>query len=168
MAEARRGPEVFQSGCLTLQKLKANGTQRVEVRYQQVNVNEGGQALVTETVSQRRRGSRKTGRVPRMNGEPIEKRRGWLKNNNPAGDFTKASRCVAEPSRAALSVPPRSREASLPAARPAEHGATDAGETRPKPRANWKHGAYSQQAREDRRQLRMARRVLVELPGRVR
>lgn len=46
--------------CLALQKLKQGGTQRVEVRYQQVNVNEGGQAVVTERVNGR--GSRKPGR----------------------------------------------------------------------------------------------------------
>ena len=28
--------------------------------------------------------------------KPHEKRRGWLKNNNPPGDFTKAPRCGAK------------------------------------------------------------------------
>ncbi len=27
---------------------------------------------------------------------PLAKRRGWLKNNNPPGDFSKASRCGAK------------------------------------------------------------------------
>lgn len=49
--------EAFHGACLTLQKLQQGGTQRVEVRYQQVTVNEGGQAVVTERAS--RRGSRK-------------------------------------------------------------------------------------------------------------
>jgi len=38
--------EVFQSGCLTLQKLKTGGRQHVVVQHQQVNVGSGGQAIV--------------------------------------------------------------------------------------------------------------------------
>jgi hypothetical protein len=56
---AARMMEVFQAGCLTLLKLKTGGTQRVDVRYQQVNVATGGQAVVAGQV---RRGSRKGGR----------------------------------------------------------------------------------------------------------
>jgi hypothetical protein len=52
--------EVFQSGCLTVQKLKTGGRQHVIVQYQQVNVGPGGQALVTGRV---RRGSRKGRRI---------------------------------------------------------------------------------------------------------
>src|SRR5438309_898548 len=40
-AVARRF-EVYQSGCLTLLKLKTKGRQRVVVQYQQVNVGDGG------------------------------------------------------------------------------------------------------------------------------
>ena len=50
--------EVYQKACLTLQKLKNRGTQRVEVQYQQVNVGPGGQALVAGRVG---RGSGKRG-----------------------------------------------------------------------------------------------------------
>ena len=49
--------EAFQSGCLTLQKLQHGGTQRAEVRYQQVNGAEGGYSVVTERVSGSRWGS---------------------------------------------------------------------------------------------------------------
>jgi hypothetical protein len=38
--------EVFQSGCLTLQKLKTGGRQHVVVQHQHVNVGSGGQAVV--------------------------------------------------------------------------------------------------------------------------
>lgn len=51
--------EVYQSGCLTLQKLKTGGTQRVVVQYQQVNVEPGGQAVVAGTLAG---GSRTRGR----------------------------------------------------------------------------------------------------------
>jgi hypothetical protein len=54
--------EVYQSACLTLLKLKAKGRQRVVVQYQQVNVGQGGQAVVAGRVG---RGSRKRGRDPK-------------------------------------------------------------------------------------------------------
>ena len=55
--------EVYQKACLTLQKLKNRGTQRVEVQYQQVNVRPGGKALVAGHVGGglRRRGGGKNG-----------------------------------------------------------------------------------------------------------
>jgi hypothetical protein len=52
--------EELQNVCLVLQKLKTKGTQRVVVQYQQVNVNEGGQAVVAGKVGARvRRGPRR-------------------------------------------------------------------------------------------------------------
>jgi hypothetical protein len=44
---AARMFEAYQSGCLTLQKLQTRGQQHVIVQHQQVNVAEGGQAIVT-------------------------------------------------------------------------------------------------------------------------
>ena len=56
---AARMIDVYQNGCLVLQKLKTKGTQRVVVQYQQVTVNEGGQAVVAGRVGARvRRGTR--------------------------------------------------------------------------------------------------------------
>ena len=43
---AARLIDAYQSGCLTLQKLKTKGTQRVVVQHQQVHVGDGGQAVV--------------------------------------------------------------------------------------------------------------------------
>src|SRR5438046_798293 len=51
--------EVYQSGCLTLHKLKTGGTQRILVQQQQVNVGQGGRAVVAGTVT---RGSRTRGK----------------------------------------------------------------------------------------------------------
>ena len=49
--------DVYQNACLVLQKLETKGTQRVVVQYQQVNVNEGGRAVVAGKVGARvRRG----------------------------------------------------------------------------------------------------------------
>jgi len=56
---AARVFEVYQSACLTLQKLKTKGQQHVVVSYQQVNVAPGGKALVAGRVG---RGSRRRGR----------------------------------------------------------------------------------------------------------
>ena len=53
---AARMMEVYQAACLTLQKLKTRGQQRVLVQYQQVTVEHGGQAVVAGRVG---RGSRK-------------------------------------------------------------------------------------------------------------
>lgn len=53
---AARMMDVYQAGCLTLQKLKSGGTQRVEVQYQQVNVGAGGQAVVACGGSRSKRG----------------------------------------------------------------------------------------------------------------
>ncbi len=53
---AARMFEVYQSGCLTLLKLKTRGRQHVVVQHQQVNVGSGGQALVAGRLS---RGSRR-------------------------------------------------------------------------------------------------------------
>jgi hypothetical protein len=50
---AARMIDVYQNGCLVLQKLKTKGTQRVVVQYQQVNVNEGGQAVVAGKIGAR-------------------------------------------------------------------------------------------------------------------
>ena len=50
--------EAFQAGCLTLQKLNTGGRQHVVVQHQQVNVGQGGQAIVAGKLG---RGSRSRG-----------------------------------------------------------------------------------------------------------
>jgi hypothetical protein len=58
---AGRLMDVYQAGCLALQKLKTRGQQRVIVQHQQVNVSDGGRAVVAGTLkgaSRRRRGAR--------------------------------------------------------------------------------------------------------------
>jgi hypothetical protein len=51
---AARMFEVYQSGCLTLLKLKTRGKQRVLVQHQQVNVGPGGQAVVAGSLGRAR------------------------------------------------------------------------------------------------------------------
>lgn len=56
---AARQMEIFQNGCLALQKLKMKGTQRIIVQQQQVNVGPGGRAIVAGKLgpgSRRRQG----------------------------------------------------------------------------------------------------------------
>ncbi len=55
---AARMMDAYQNACLVLQKLKTKGTQRVVVQYQQVNVSEGGQAVVAGRVGSRTKGRR--------------------------------------------------------------------------------------------------------------
>jgi hypothetical protein len=65
-AAAARMFDTYNTGCLTLQKLKTGGKQHVVVQYQQqVNVAPGGKAMVAGRVG---RGSRKAGRS-RKNGQ---------------------------------------------------------------------------------------------------
>lgn len=61
MNAAARLMDVYQTACLVLQKLKTKGQQQIVVHHQQVNVSEGGQAVVAGTVdgaSRRKRGRR--------------------------------------------------------------------------------------------------------------
>jgi hypothetical protein len=64
---AARMFEVYQSGCLTLQKLKTGGRQRVIVQH--VSVGPGGQAVVAGRVD---RGSRGRGPAPNTGDGPHE------------------------------------------------------------------------------------------------
>jgi hypothetical protein len=52
---AARMMDVYQNGCLSLLKLKSRGAQRVVVQYQQVNVGDGGQAVVAGKLGARAR-----------------------------------------------------------------------------------------------------------------
>ena len=102
---AARMMDVYRAGCLTLLKLKTHGEQRVlvelsagqrrEWRSSRRGRQAGGGVRITE------------GRVAGMRNEARERRRGWLKNGNPPGDFSKAPRCGAGTTKQAnvVSVP---------------------------------------------------------------
>ena len=77
---AARMFEVYQSGCLTLQKLKTRGKQRVLVQH--VNVGAGGQALVAGPVWTGGRAG--GGAPPKQAMNPMKRESpGPLKNGNP-------------------------------------------------------------------------------------
>jgi hypothetical protein len=65
---AARQMDLYQAACLTLLKLKSKGAQRVVVQYQQVTVNEGGQAVVAGRMGRGSRG----GATARISDEPHE------------------------------------------------------------------------------------------------
>ena len=59
---AARLMDVYQNGVMVHHRLRAGGKQTVTVKHvvvhQQVQVNEGGRAVIADTVKQRRRGGR--------------------------------------------------------------------------------------------------------------
>lgn len=97
-----------------------------------------------------------------MGNTPQEARRGWLKNGNPPGDFTKAARCGAKTRRGTPCQCP-----SMANGRCRLHGGLSTG---PKTadgierirRAVTKHGYYSKAAKDERRRGRMELRALRE------
>jgi hypothetical protein len=79
---------------------------------------------------------------------------GWLKNGNPPGDFTKAARCGARTRRGGACQSP-----AMPNARCRMHGGTSTGPKTPQGlersrRANWKHGQYSAEAKQEQQLFR--------------
>ena len=82
-------------------------------------------------------------------------RRGTLKNGNPPGDLSKAAQCGAKTRKGSPC-----RNPAMPNGRCRMHGGastgprTLAGLARSR-RANWKHGRYSAEGREQRARLRL-------------
>jgi len=106
-----------------------------------------------------------------MNDDPMNsgqkpknsRRRGWLKNGNPPGDFTKAVRCGAKNRRGMLCRAPAMRNG-----RCRLHGGLSTG---PKTwegierirEVNTKHGRYRRAARESRRRVRALARWTIAM-----
>ena len=83
-----------------------------------------------------------------MPDEPHEKRRGWLKNGNPPGDFSKAPRCGAKTRRGTACRCPAMRNG-----RCRLHGGKSTGPRTVEGlersrRVRWKHWVYSRETRE--------------------
>jgi hypothetical protein len=95
--------------------------------------------------------------------EPQARRRGWLKNGNPPGDFTRARRCGAKTRRATACQSPAMRNG-----RCRMHGGkstgpkTTAGLERSR-NARFKHGAYSRATQELLTENRRRRRDFAKL-----
>ena len=90
------------------------------------------------------------GRAEKIGQSPHEKRRGWLKNNNPPGDLSKAPRCGAKNRRGTACQCPAMRNG-----RCRLHGGLSTGAKTPEgleriQQAVTKHGMYSKRAKEER------------------
>jgi hypothetical protein len=100
---------------------------------------------------------------------PHEQRRGWLKNGNPPGDFSKARRCGAKTRRGTLCRCPAMRDRR----RCRLHGGlstgpkTAAGIERIR-RAVTKHGRYSKTRKAERRDFSELLRDAESLLDRIR
>ena len=86
--------------------------------------------------------------------KPHAKRAGWLKNNNPSGDFTKSKRCQARTRSKGYCQAPAMKNG-----RCRMHGGKSTGprtlEGKEKIKAaHFKHGEYTKQAQEEKRQIR--------------
>src|SRR5262249_11746749 len=141
----------YQQGLLTLQRKRTGGNQHVTVKHihQQVNVTEGGQAVVAgDKVTSRARGPRRSGggggRSKRSDKplarerEPMERVRARLEALVRANA---APRCGARSKRTGKPC----RAAAMPNGRCKVHGGKSTGPRMPEGlersrRANWKHG----------------------------
>ena len=97
-----------------------------------------------------------------MSNEPHERRRGWLKNGNPPGDWTTAPRCGALTRKRTSCQCPAMRHRR----RCRLHGGLSTGPRTPEGlersrRAGWKHGARSREVRLLLRQSRQRWRKLL-------
>ena len=80
--------------------------------------------------------------------QPQAKRRGWLKNGNPPGDFSKAARCGAKTRRGTPCQAP-----AMANGRCRMHGGKSPGA--PKGNSNaFKHGMYTKEALDIQRMIR--------------
>jgi hypothetical protein len=171
-----RGPRsrmsaTYQQGLLTLQRKRTGGNQQVTVKHihQQVNVTQGGQAVVAgDKVMSRTRGRRGSDGSERRRGgwskmsdeplarerEPIERVRARLEALVMANA---APRCGARSKRTGKPC----RAAAMPNGRCKVHGGKSTGPRTPEGlersrRANWKHGYYSREAKAERSRVRAA------------
>jgi hypothetical protein len=103
------------------------------------------------------------------NPTPHDKRRGWLKNDNPPGDFTRARRCGAKNRRGTPCQCP-----AMPNGRCRLHGGLSTGAKTAEGierirQANTIHGRYTARAKAERKEyrelLRACRAMLANLAG---
>jgi hypothetical protein len=155
-------PLIVASTCISTAQSAASVT--VKHIHQQVNVTQGGQAVVAgDKVTSRARGRRgsdgggwsKMSDEPRVRErEPIERVRARLEALAMANA---APRCGARSKRTGKPC----RTAAMPNGRCKVHGGKSTGPRTPEGlersrRANWKHGYYSREAKAERSRVRAA------------
>jgi hypothetical protein len=167
MLTAMRLMSLFNEQLEAMAKLKGK-TRQQKVIVEHVHVHHGGQAIVgTVTAAGRTGGAKQEGVAMKRRITPQAKRRGWLKNGNPTGDFSKAPRCGAKTRRGSPCRCPAMKNG-----RCRLHGGLSTG---PKTaegierirRAVTKHGRYTAAAKAERRRFRQfvkhARKTIREL-----
>ena len=100
-----------------------------------------------------------------MVNEPHKQRRGWLKNGNPSGDFSKTPRCGAKTRRGTACMC-----LAMPNGRCRLHGGKSTGPRTAEglersQKARWRHGFCSRETREILTEGRRKRRELLALLG---
>lgn len=100
--------------------------------------------------------------IKKNKAKPHEKRRGWLKNNNPPGDFMKAARCGAKTRRGTPCQAPAMKNG-----RCRLHGGKSTGPKTPEGierirQAHLKHGEYTKDAIASRKEFSALLRDLKE------
>jgi len=101
--------------------------------------------------------------MPKITDEPRGKRRGWLLNGNPPGDFSTAARCLAKTRRGSLCQAPAMRNGRCRLHGGPSTGPRTAEGLERSRRARWKHGFYSREAVDARAKARRTLRMLRDL-----
>jgi len=96
----------------------------------------------------------------KLEAKPHERRRGWLKNNNPPGDFSRAARCLARTRRGTPCHAPAMKNG-----RCRLHGGKSTGPKTPEGienirKAHLKHGEYTKEAQKARKEFYALLRTL--------
>jgi len=153
---------IFLKQIETLEKYRGKGAQQ-KVIVEHVHIHEGGQAVVGHIESK----PRGRGMIKKNKAKPREKRRGWLKYNNPPGDFMKAPRCGAK-TRKGMPC----RAPSMKNGRCRLHGGKSTGPKSPEGierirQAHLKHGEYTKEAIASRKEfnalMKQLRGTLIEI-----
>jgi hypothetical protein len=94
--------------------------------------------------------------------KPHEKRRGWLKNNNPPGDFMKASRCRAKTRKGTSCQAPAMKNGRCRLHGGKSTGPKTLGGIERIRQAHLKHGEYTKEAIASRKEFNTLLRQLKE------
>ena len=98
-----------------------------------------------------------------MANQPHAKRRGWLKNANPPGDFSKAPRCGAKTRRGTACLCPAMRNGRCRLHGGKSTGPRTAEGLERSRKARWRHGFRSRETREFLAEGRRRRKELLAL-----
>ena len=89
-----------------------------------------------------------------IEGAPHVKRKGWLKNGNPVGDFTKAPRCGAKTRKGTPCKAPAMKNGRCRFHGGKSTGAKTKEGKQKAANANYKHGRYSQDYLNENKKFR--------------